>query len=229
MDAGRENRSALIRTVTTRLTSALVVLSAMFFLPAWTFAYREAWVYLGIILLPMSFVVTWLLKHDPALLARRMNLREQQPEQRLIVKLAVIPFLLAFILPGFDVRLGWSHVPVIVELAADAVVLLSYGFIFLVFRENSYASRVIEVSQGQTVISTGPYSLVRHPMYVGSLVLDVFSPLALGSYWAMLPAVLIVPVFVARIRNEEAVLLKELPGYREYRKKVRYRMFPGIW
>ena len=156
-------------------------------------------------------------------------MREREAEQKLIIKLSYIPFLLAFLLPGFDKRFGWSNVPVGVVVIGDILVLLGYGIVFLVFRENRYASRIIEVEQGQTVIRSGPYAMVRHPMYLGSLLLYSLSPLALGSYWAMIPAILIIPIIVARIRNEESVLARDLNGYQEYMQKTCYRLIPGIW
>ncbi len=140
-----------------------------------------------------------------------------------------IYFLLAFVIPGFDYRFGWSDVPVAVVLASAVMVLLGYAMIIWVFRTNRYASRVVEVAEDQPVIDTGPYAIVRHPMYVGSVVLYTFSPLVLGSWWALLPALMIIPILVARIKNEEVVLLKGLKGYAEYRQKVRYRLVPGVW
>ena len=184
------SQAELIKMVIVRFLGASLVLSAMIFLPAGTWAYWEAWVYLAILFIPMLFVLIYLLKNEPELLVRRMRLREKEEQQKLIIKLSYIPFLLAYLLPGFDKRFGWSNVPVWVVVVADILVLLGYGLIFLVFRENRYASRIVEVEQGQTVISSGPYAVIRHPMYLGALLLYVLSPLALGSYWAMIPAVL---------------------------------------
>jgi len=138
-------------------------------------------------------------------------------------------FLLAFILPGFDYRLHWSNVPLTIVAISDVLVLLGYLFIGLVFRTNSYASRIIEVEKNQKVITTGPYAIVRHPMYLGVFVFYTFSPLALGSYWALIPALLIVPVLFIRIRDEEKELLDNLEGYKEYLVKTKYRLIPGIW
>jgi protein-S-isoprenylcysteine O-methyltransferase Ste14 len=156
-------------------------------------------------------------------------LREKEARQRRILSASAIPFLLAFLLPGFDHRFGWSDVPVPVILAADALVLVGYVFVILVFRENRYASRVVEVETGQQVISTGPYSVVRHPMYLGTLLMYLLSPIALGSYWAALFALPLIWVLVARMRNEEEVLLRDLPGYADYLQRVRYRLIPGVW
>ena len=149
--------------------------------------------------------------------------------QKRVINLSLLWFLLAFIIPGLDFRFGWSSVPVIVVLVAALFVLLGYIMVFLVFRENTYASRVIEVAKGQKVIDTGPYAIVRHPMYIGAIVMYVLSPLALGSWWAVLFALPIIPLLVVRILNEEKVLSQDLPGYVAYCQKVRYRLLPGIW
>jgi protein-S-isoprenylcysteine O-methyltransferase Ste14 len=229
MTNNQSSRGELIRIVLVRFLAAFFALLAMFFLPAGTFVYWEAWVYLAILFLPMSLVLIYLLKNDPELLARRMKMREREAKQKLIVKLSYIPFILAFLLPGFDRRFGWSNVPVGVIVIANILVLLGYGIVFWVFRENRYASRIIEVEPKQTVIRSGLYALIRHPMYLGSLLLYIFSPLALGSYWAMIPAILIIPFIVARILNEESVLARDLKGYHEYLQQIHYRLIPGIW
>ncbi len=219
----------LTKMVSVRLLVFIPLLLAMFFLPAGTFAYWEAWVYLTILLIPMFLVLIYLLKNDPELLERRMRMREKETEQKLIIKISYLYFLLAFLLPGFDKRFEWSNVPVAVVIVADILVLLGYGVFFLVLRENRYASRIIEVEQEQKVISSGPYAIVRHPMYLGVSLMYTLSPLALGSYWAMIPSLLIIPLLMARIRNEESVLGKELKEYQEYMQKTKYRLIPGIW
>lgn len=218
-----------MRMVAGRVLLAIPLLMMILFLPAGTWAYWEAWVYLVILLVPMSLVLIYLLRNNRELLERRMRMREKEAEQGTIVLISIIYYLLVFMLPGLDKRLGWSAAPLALVVAAQAIVLLSYGLVFLVFRENSYASRVVEVEQQQTVIDSGPYAVVRHPMYVGVILMFVFSPLALGSYWAMLPALLIVPLLMARIRSEEKVLVRDLPGYAEYMQQVKYRLIPGVW
>ena len=150
-------------------------------------------------------------------------------EIKLIIKLSFIPSLLAFILPGMDKRFGWSNVPIPIIVVAEILVLSGYILFFLVLKENQFASRVIEVEKGQKVIQSGPYRLVRHPMYMGAILMYVASPLALGSYWAILPAICIIPIFIARIISEERVLTKELEGYSDYKLKTRYRLIPSIW
>jgi len=177
----------------------------------------------------MLFTLRYLLLHDPALLERRMRLREREQMQKRVQQFGWLYLLVTFMLPGFDYRFGWSHVPTGVVLAAAAVMLLSYGLFVLVLRENSYASRVVEVAQGQKVIQSGPYAIVRHPMYVAVFGIYLASPLVLGSYWALIPAALIVPIIIMRILNEERMLREELPGYAEYTRKVRHRLLPGIW
>ncbi len=222
-------RGELIKMVCARVLVVIALLLAMFFLPAGTFAYWEAWVYLAVLLIPMFLVLIYLLEKDPKLLERRMRMREKEAEQKLIIRISHLHFLLTFLLPGFDKRFEWSNVPVVVVIVADVLVLLGYGMFFLVLRENRYASRIIEVEQEQKVISSGPYAIVRHPMYLAVSLMYILSPLALGSYWAMTPSLLIIPLLAARIRNEEGVLGRELKGYQEYVQKTKYRLVPGIW
>lgn len=212
-----------------RFFAGIPVLGLFFFLPAGTLNYWEAWLYLVVLFTPIFFVMQYLFKNDPGLLERRMRTREKAGEQSLIIKLSYVYFLGVFLLPGFDKRFGWSDTPVWLVLVADLIVLAGYAMVILVFRENSYASRTVEVDEGQKVIDSGPYAVVRHPMYSGLTALYVISPLALGSYWALIPAVLIVPILVARILSEERILAKDLPGYTEYQKKVKYRLLPGVW
>lgn len=222
-------RKELIKMAIRRFLGAIIVIPAFFFLTAWTFDYWQAWIYLGIIFIPMIFIVIYLIRNDPALMERRFRMREKTKEQWTIVRISWIFFAAAFILPGFDVRFGWSQVPVTMVIAADLLVFLGYMIFFRVLRENSYLSRIVEVMPEQKVISSGPYAFVRHPMYLGTILMYVFSPLALGSFWALIPAVMIIPVLVARSVNEEKLLVKDLPGYEEYMQKVKYRLFPGIW
>lgn len=207
----------------------LFVLAAIFFLTAWSFSYWQAWMYLATLFIPMLFVLAYMLNNAPDLLERRMRMREHESEQKQLIKISYIIFILTFLLPGFDVRYGWSQMPAFVAIAADLIVFLGYGIFYIVVRENQYASRVIEVDTTQHVISSGPYAVVRHPMYTGLLLLYIFSPIALGSYWAVIPVICMVPIMVGRIFNEEKVLTRDLKGYSEYLIKVRYRLIPGIW
>jgi protein-S-isoprenylcysteine O-methyltransferase Ste14 len=182
-----------------------------------------------ILLVPLFIFAAYLFLRNPALLERRMRTREMEPEQRKIIALSSTVLLAAFIVPGLDRRFGWSSVPTWLVLIADAMVLLSYLLFILVLRANEYAGRTVEVEQRQRVITTGPYSLVRHPMYLAILLMYGCSPLALGSAWAMIVVAILPIVLVARIVNEEKVLLRDLEGYADYCKAVRYRLIPGIW
>jgi protein-S-isoprenylcysteine O-methyltransferase Ste14 len=229
MNNRKFSRGDLMKAVAVRFLGAIVVLAAVFFLPAGTWNYWQGWVYMAVLLVPAAFVLAYFRRNDPALLERRMRTREREPQQKLIIQLSLVWFFLVFLIPGFDRRFGWSSVPAAVVIAADVLVFLGYALVCLVFRENSYASRIVEVEKEQRVISSGPYALIRHPMYAGVIVMYMFTPLALGSYWAMIPAPLIIPILVARIRNEEGVLLRELRGYADYVQKVRYRLIPGAW
>ncbi len=223
------DKAGLIRLVAFRYVLAVLVLGSAFFLSAGTFAYWHGWVFLAILFVPMLFVLLYLLRYDPALLERRMRTREKEVRQKLVIKLSTIPFLAAFVIPGLDHRMGWSSVPVAVTIAADILVLSGYIFFFLVLRENSYASRVVEVEKEQRVISTGPYAYMRHPLYLAVLIIYLFSPLALGSFWALIAMIPLPFVLVVRIKNEEGLLKKELAGYEEYTGEVRYRLIPGVW
>jgi protein-S-isoprenylcysteine O-methyltransferase Ste14 len=212
-----------------RLVGAFVVLLGVFLLPAGTWAYWEAWVYMAVLFTPMTLVLAYLLARDPDLLERRMRTKEKEAEQGLVIKLGSLLYLLIFLLPGLDRRFGWSDVPVAAVIVADVFFLLGYGLFVLVLRENSYASRVVEVEEGQRVITTGPYAIVRHPMYVAVILMFVSTPVALGSWWAVLPGLLLIPLLALRIRNEEQVLSRELEGYSGYMQVTRYRLAPGVW
>lgn len=206
-----------------------LIFGLIFFLPAGSFRFWEAWIYMSILLPAMFFVILYFLKKDPRLLERRMRMKEKEREQNIIIKLSSLFFLAGFLLPGFDFRYQWSHIPIYLVLTADAVVFLGYVLCFFVMRENSYLSRTVEVEEGQKVISTGPYSLVRHPMYIGVLLMFLFTPIALGSWWALIPFISLPVFLVLRILNEEKVLTKNLSGYEEYCKTVPFRLIPYIW
>jgi protein-S-isoprenylcysteine O-methyltransferase Ste14 len=221
--------SELRKQVILRFILAPIFMGLMLFLPAGTLDYWQAWLYCGVLLIPVLFVVFYFYKHDQELLERRMRLREKEEKQRTIQISGIIIFFIGFLIPGLDYRYHWSNVPVYLVIAANAIVLSGYIFVFLVLRENSYASRIIEVEKGQKVITTGPYAIVRHPMYLGVLVMYLFTPLALGSYWALPFFLPLIPLLVSRLLNEEEVLLRELPGYREYCNKTNYHLIPFIW
>jgi len=199
------------------------------FLPAGSFLFWEAWVYAAALFIPMVITMTYLIKNDPELLKRRMRFNEKEKTQRLIVKLFRLPFLVGFLIPGFDYRFNWSEVTPMLVIIANIMVFAGYFLVFWVFRENTYTSRIVEVEKGQRVISSGPYAVVRHPMYAGMILMFIFTPIALGSWWALIVFIFTPLVLIIRIFNEERFLLKELPGYKDYCRKIRYRLIPYVW
>ena len=227
MDAAATSR--LRRQVLLRFASAFIFMMAMLFLPAGTLTYWQAWIYLVVMFLPATFAFVWLLKDKPELAERRIQWRERDVTQGRIVSLAGVAMLATFVVPGFDFRWGWSDVPLVVVIVGDAIVLASYLLVIWVLQVNEFASRVVRVEQSQRVVDTGPYAIIRHPMYLGVMGMILATPLALGSLWALIPAVVIIPVLMARIREEEAVLVRDLPGYADYVRRVRHRLIPGIW
>lgn len=210
----------------------MFVLALALFVSAGSLGFWQAWVYLAVFAGCTLVITAYLVKYDQRLLASRVKAgptAETQKGQQIIQSLASLFFIGLFIVSGLDQRFHWSDVPPVVSLIADGFVVLGFFVVFLVFRENSYTSAIIEVSNEQQVISSGPYSVVRHPMYAGAALLLVFTPLALGSWVAIpfpLPLILVV---AARLLEEEKYLLANLSGYREYRQKVRCRLIPFIW
>lgn len=212
-----------------RLIGSVVILPALLFVPAGTLAYWEAWSFLAIILIPTTLTAAILLARDPELLERRLRAREKDMAQGRIVALAGMVFLALLLIPAFDRRFDWSRVPLPAVVAADVVVLAAYGLFARVLRENRSASRVIEVQPGQRVVATGPYAVVRHPMYTAIALMSLATPVALGSWWAFIPAGLLLAVLAERIKHEERVLTTELTGYGDYMRTTVYRLIPGVW
>lgn len=211
-----------------------IVTAAMLFLPAGTLKFWQGWIFLGVLLIPMVAGSIYFYERDPQLVERRLQTKERVGEQKLIMKFAEVIFFGAFLLPGFDFRFGWSRktigeVPVWVMIFSGAIAIAGYLMTYWVAAANSYASRIIQVEKDQRVISVGPYRIVRHPMYLGAVISILFTPLALGSYWAVPVFALIIPVIVLRILNEEKVLGQELAGYPEYCLHTRSRLIPFVW
>lgn len=210
----------------------LLVLGLALFLPAGSFNYWQAWVYLAVFAICTILITAYLIKYDTKLLEGRVNAgptAETQKSQQVIQSIASLCFIAMFVVPGLDYRFHWSDVPPILCWVSDGFVILGFFLVFLVFRENSYTSGTIQVAEAQKVISTGPYSIVRHPMYAGASPLVLFTPLALGSWWGLPFAVVLLLVIVLRLQQEEKFLVANLPGYASYKKKVRYRLVPFVW
>ena len=207
----------------------LAVMVLLLFLPAGSWGYWQAWLFLGLLFVPMTCVATWLLVREPELLAKRLSSKEQEKAQRQVVALSALMFVAGFLLAGFDQRFGWSEMPAWVVAVAAVVMLCGYGLYAEVMRENAFLSRTVEVQENQKVISTGLYGIVRHPMYAATLVLYLAMPIVLGSWVALIPFLAYPPIIARRIRNEEQVLDEGLAGYREYEQQVRYRLIPFIW
>ena len=221
----RLERQAMIR-----FGLAAVIIPIILYLLAGTLHYWQGWLYWMVLVLPMLFAVHHFLKHEPELLERRMNYREEEMEQRAIVSSGALVIMAGFVAVAIDLRLhGLDAVPVPWVLIAEASVFLGYMLVLWVFKENSYASRTIQVAEGQKVISTGPYAIVRHPMYLGVLAMYLATPIALGSWWAAPIFALNIPIIIWRIKAEERRLLQDLPGYREYCQKRPCRLLPHIW
>ena len=208
------------------------IMGALLFGCAGTLGYWQAWVYLSLFFALSALLTQDLLRRDPALLQRRMKggpTAEVRPLQRLIMVGASVGFVSLLVVPALDFRHGWSSVPVIGVVIGDVLFAVGFGFIGRVYRENTYTSATIEVAAGQRVIDTGPYAVVRHPMYASALLYLIGTPLALGSYWGFLGLAFMLPFLVWRLLDEERLLAQELPGYTAYQARVRYRLIPGLW
>jgi len=177
----------------------------------------------------MIFALIYLIIKDPELLEKRINLKEKEKEQKKYVKLSVLLYIVAYVIPGLDFRFGWSDVPLWLVLVSLVMMLCGYAMFMIVMLQNRYASRVIEIQKEQKLIDTGLYSIVRHPMYLAATILYLASSLVLGSYYTLIPMAILPFLLGYRILNEEKILLKGLPGYEKYKEKVKYRMIPFIW
>ena len=219
----------LMTRAAVKLLAGLAAMSLLLFLPAGTWRWPGAWRLLALLFIPMPIVGLVLYRNAPELLKKRLNSRETEPEQKKVVLLSVLIFVAGFVLAGLDFRFSWTPLPLPVVLLGCVLFCGAFGLYAEVLRENAYLSRRVEVQEGQKVIDTGLYAVVRHPMYAAVTVLFLSMPLVLGSAIALLPFLFVPAVLVKRIKNEEAVLEEGLPGYRAYQKKVRYRLLPFLW
>ncbi len=210
----------------------LLVTGALLFLPAGTFGYWEAWVFIAVFVACNLSLTIWVAINDPQLLERRMRAgptAEKEKSQKIIVTIVLLSVILGVLIPALDRRFGWSDVPTAVVILGNALIAISYVGFYFVFRENTYGAATIRVEENQKVISTGPYAIVRHPMYAAALVLMLGIPLALGSWWGLLAFALGVPALVWRILDEERLLKRDLRGYAEYMQRTRFRLIPGLF
>jgi len=207
----------------------IVGLGFLLFAPAGTFDFWQAWVYLFIFGLSVVLIFVYLYKCDPKLLERRLNRAEKEKSQKWIQFYIFVTYISGYILPALDHRFLWSDVPFSVEMMGDVLVVLGYFVIFIVLKENSFAAATIEVNSEHKVISTGPYAIIRHPMYLGAIIMLFGTPLALGSWWGLLVFIPMVFIIGWRLIDEEKFLSQGLPGYKEYCQKIQYRLVPFIW
>lgn len=219
----------LFLSALTKFLAGLVLIGLLLFLPAGTFNYVYAWLFIGILFVPMLIMGIVLFLKAPELLAKRLDSKEKEKTQQGVIALSGLIFPVCFILSALDFRFGLSDVPAWCTCAASVIFLAGYAMYAEVMRENAYLSRTVEVQEDQKVIDTGLYGIVRHPMYLATLLMFLPMPIVLGSFWGLIPIALYPAVIVFRIINEEKVLTSELVGYGEYKKKVKFRIIPFIW
>ena len=221
--------SKLFVKAITKFMSGLILVGLLLFLPAGTFAYPQGWLLIGILFVPMFIAGLIMMKKSPELLRKRLNVKEEQAEQKTVILLSGLMFLASFIIAGLNFRFGWIRLPLWVSYAAALLFLAGYVLYPEVLRENVWLSRTVEVQENQKVIDTGLYGIVRHPMYMSTLILFLAMPLVLGSVISFVIMLLYIPIIAKRIRNEEQVLENGLEGYTEYRKRIRYKVIPFVW
>jgi protein-S-isoprenylcysteine O-methyltransferase Ste14 len=212
-----------------RTLFSLLLFAAFLFLSAGSVRYWQGWVLMALLFLPMTMTSAYFLQRDPQLVERRLRTEEKTSEQKNIIRWARWVLFASLLIPGLDYRFGWSRVPVWLTILSQVVFFAGYLVNLWVMKENSFASRTVQVEEGQRVISTGPYRLVRHPMYFGTALMLFFTPLALGSWWALPGFLLVIPFIVLRLLHEEKMLLRDLPGYSDYCLRTRSRLLPFLW
>ncbi len=213
----------------TKFISGLFLVSILLFLPAGTLAFPQAWLLIAVLFLPMALAGAVMMRWSPDLLRKRLNMKEKQEEQKGVIFFSSLMFLAAFILAGLNYRFQWFMLPLWISYVAAAIFLVGYLLFAEVLRENAYLSRTVEIQEDQKVIDTGLYGIVRHPMYMSTLILFLAMPLILGSPLSFIIMLLYIPIIGVRMNNEEKVLEEGLKGYTEYKNRVRYRVIPFIW
>lgn len=219
----------LFRQAMVKFLGGVLVVGLLLFLPAGTFAYWQGWLLMGILFIPMFIAGLFMLIKSPDLLRRRLDVREEQSEQKTVILFSGLMFLAVFVVAGLNVRFGWMVLPAWVSWAAAGLFLFAYALYAEVLRENVWLSRTVKVQENQKVIDTGLYGIVRHPMYMVTLFLFLSMPLVLGSPFSFIISLAYLPIIAGRIRNEEVVLESGLEGYREYKNRVRYKVIPFVW
>ena len=219
----------LIKSAIIKYISGLILVGLLLFIPAGTFTYWQAWLLISILFIPMFILGLILIIFNPDLLKKRLNAKEEQKEQKIVIILSILMFLASFIIAGFNFRFKWIILPSLISYIAAIVFLIAYGLYAEVLRENAYLSRTVEIQENQKIIDTGLYGIIRHPMYMSTLFLFLSMPLVLGSILSSIIMLMYIPIIAIRIQNEEILLEKGLEGYAEYRNKVRYKLIPFIW
>ena len=219
----------LLLSALAKFTCGLVLVGLLIFLPAGTLSYTYGWLLVGLLFGPMLIAGFVMLSKSPEFLKKRLDAKEKQGTQKGVVAFSGLMFIVGFVVAGLDFRFGWSKMPLWVTIVASALFLVAYALYAEVMRENAYLSRTIKVEQGQTVVDTGLYGIVRHPMYAVTLLLFLAMPLVLGSWYALIVFAFYPAIIIVRLKDEEALLTKELPGYAQYKQKVKYRLIPFIW
>ena len=212
-----------------KFTCGLVLVALLIFLPAGTVNFAKGWLFMGLLFVPMLIAGFVMLFKSPEFLAKRLDVKEKQSTQKGVIAVSGLMFIAGFVVAGLDSRVGWAQMPAPVTVIASVLFLIAYALYAEVMRENAYLSRTIKVEEGQTVVDTGLYGIVRHPMYMASILLFLMMPIVLGSWYALIVFAIYPAVIVVRLKDEEELLTRELSGYAEYKKKVKYRIIPFIW
>ena len=212
-----------------KFTCGLLLVGLLIFLPAGTLGYTNGWLLVGLLFVPMLLVGFVMLAKSPDFLKKRLDGKEKQGTQKGVVALSGLMFIAGFAVAGLDFRFGWSAMPDWMVITGSVLFLAAYGLYAEVMRENAYLSRTVKVEAGQTVVDTGLYGIVRHPMYAATVLLFLMIPLVLASWYALIVFAFYPAIIVVRLKDEEALLTRELPGYAEYKQKVKYRIIPFVW